>query len=183
MLTPNIATERVQKLQLYIKSLDKELKTINVRLFVVIVLAIANLSLCGANLFRYPNQLIRVATLASAVLCGVSGVANIKHKSVVKERLNLKDLEYLAETTPQVCRQKIKDYKSSETSEMFKGVEVEILDKLAEAGLVLDSDFWLGENRYTLTRTAYQTFREKNLTVSAFQWLLYDSYLDVVPEN
>lgn len=183
MLTPNIATERVQKLQLGVKSLDKELKTINVRLFVVTVLAITNLSLCGANLFRYPNQLIRVATLAATVLCGVSCVANIKHKAVVKERLNLTDLEYLAEIFPQVCRQKIQDYKLSETSEIFKGVEVEILDKLSESGLVLDSDFWLGENKYMITQTAYQAFCEKTLKVSAFKWLLYDSYLDVVLES
>ena len=84
MLIPNTSAKQVQKLQEHVKLLDQELKITNVGLCIVTALTITNLTLCFTSLFRYPNQQIRVATLAATALCGISSITNIRYKNVVK---------------------------------------------------------------------------------------------------
>lgn len=118
MHNSNIQTERIQELQIAINAFSDNLKTVNVGLFVVTLLTVANLSLGGLKLLnKQQSQQLSIATLGAAILGGISSVVNIKYRHSLKKQLSKKELEYLAEISPESCRQKIEEYKLAKTKE------------------------------------------------------------------
>lgn len=182
MLELNIQTERVKKLQIAVNALSNKFKIVSVSLYVVMLLTVANISLGGLSLLnKQQSQQLSIATLGAAILGGISSVVNLKYRSSLKKQLSKKELEILAEISPESCCQKIQEYKLSETLENLKGVKINILENLAELGSILEVDFWFGRNgRYILTPTAYQALHSRVASKSAFNWLMYDSFIDVL---
>lgn len=182
LLPQNVDRLRISKLEQKIKTLEAQIKWSILRsISLMLVILLSTVAIVLEILRNHSNS---VTSVTIYVIANIVGFANLvvgtKYLNFLREQLNEKRLEYLAETNPRSCLKQIEEAKADETESAKIKMYATIMSILSGASCKLGEDFNIGLNgKLILTSKAYRSFQKRLSTSSAFERLVFESYVEL----